>query len=78
MNPDLIPLEILRPGERAEVADVMGEPAWIGRMAELGLRVGGQLEVLRGGSPCLVRLGECRLSLRADQAMQILVRLVGH
>jgi ferrous iron transport protein A len=72
----LLPLECLRPGELAEVADVCGEPAWVGRLAELGVRVGCLLEVLRGGSPCLVRVGGSRLSLRSDDVAQVLVRPV--
>lgn len=72
----LLPLECLRSGEWAEVCDVSGEPAWVCRLAELGLRVGCRLQMLRGGSPCLIALGGSRLSLRGDQAMQVLVRPV--
>lgn len=75
MNPPL-PLELLRAGESAEVAEVLGEPAWVGRMAELGLRTGCRLQVLQAGSPCLLQVNDCRLCLRAEQAMQILVRLL--
>ena len=72
----LLPLECLRPGEWAEVCDVSGDPAWVGRLAELGLRVGCRLQMLRGGSPCLICVGGSRLSLRGEQAMQVLVRPV--
>jgi len=65
---------MLRPGEWADVAEVTGEPAWVGRMAELGLRAGTRLQMLRDGSPCLFRVGGARLSLRVEWAMQILVR----
>ena len=70
----LLPLELLRSGEWADVAEVMGEPAWIGRMAELGIRAGSRLQVLQPGSPCLLQVGGARLSLRAEMAMQIFVR----
>jgi ferrous iron transport protein A len=75
MNP-LLPLELLRAGEWAEVVEVFGELAWVGRMAELGLRGGCRLQVLQAGSPCLLLVNGSRLCLRADQAMQILVRSV--
>ena len=76
MTPDLIlPLESLRPGEWAEVCDVCAEPAVVGRMAELGLRAGCRVQVLRAGSPCLVQVGGGRLSLRGEQGM-VLVRPV--
>lgn len=72
----LLPLECLQPGEWAEVADVTGEPSWVGRLAELGLRLGATLQVLQPGSPCLLLIGSSRLSLRPDLAAQVLVRPV--
>jgi ferrous iron transport protein A len=75
VNLDLIlPLECLRPGEWAEVHDVAGEPGWVCRLAEMGIRVGCRVQMLRGGSPCLVQIGGGRLSLRGEQAMRVLVR----
>ena len=77
MNADLIlPLECLRAGEWADVEDVSGEPDWVGRMAELGVRAGCRLQVLQPGSPCLLQIGGGRLCLRGDCLMQILVRPV--
>jgi ferrous iron transport protein A len=73
----LLPVELLSSGEWADVAEVTGEPTWVGRMAELGVRIGSRLQVLQPGSPCLLRIGGSRLSLRGDLAMRILVRPVG-
>lgn len=70
----LLPLELLSPGEWADVAEVSGEPGWVGRLAELGVRAGSRLKVLQPGSPCLFQVDGARLSLRSDLAMQILVR----
>jgi Fe2+ transport system protein FeoA len=74
VNSVLVPLELLQAGEWAEVAEVHGEPSWVCRMAELGVRSGCQLQMLRGGCPCLFQVGGCRLSLRGEDLMQILVR----
>lgn len=71
---DLIPLELLSCGVAAEIAEVLGDPAWVGRLAELGLRHGSQIRMLQSGSPCILQIGGTRLSLRGDLAMQILVR----
>ena len=76
MPSQLLPLELLKNGELAVVADVTGEPGWVTRLAELGVRIGSQLRVLQAGSPCLLQVGESRLSLRSDWAMQILVQPV--
>jgi ferrous iron transport protein A len=72
----LLPLELLRPGEWADVADVSGEPNWVCRLAELGLRSGSRLRLLRAGWPCLLQINGSRLSLRGDAAARILVRPV--
>jgi Fe2+ transport system protein FeoA len=70
----LLPLDCLNSGEWAEVAEVTGEPKWVGRMAELGIRTGTLVKVLQPGSPCLLEVDGCRLSLRLDYDLQILVR----
>jgi ferrous iron transport protein A len=70
----LLPLELVRNGEWAEIEDIKGEPTWISRMAELGVRVGSRLQMLRQGRPCLLRIGTSRLSLRDESGMRILVR----
>lgn len=74
----LLPLESLRPGEWAEVCDVAGEPGWVRRLAEMGVRVGCRVRMLRGGSPCLIQVGEGRLSLRGDHTWQVFVRPEGN
>ncbi len=70
----LVPLEYLGAGESAEVAEVAGDASWTSRLAELGVRAGSRIRVLRAGSPCLLQVGGARLSLRAENAAQILVR----
>jgi Fe2+ transport system protein FeoA len=69
-----MPLELLNTGDWADIADVTGEPGWVTRLAEMGLRIGSRLCVLQAGSPCLLQVGEARLSLRGE--LQILVRPV--
>ena len=73
-SPTLLPLELVEAGGWAEVEDIAGEPTWVSRLAELGVRVGSRLQVLRQGRPCLLRIGSCRLSFRDESGMQILVR----
>lgn len=70
----LLPLELVQSGEWAEVEDIAGEPTWVSRLAELGVRVGSRLQVLRQGKPCLLRIGSSRLSLRDESGIHILVR----
>ena len=72
----LIPLECLRPGDLADVAEVTGEPGWVARLAELGLHAGCRLLLLQSGWPCLLQIGGSRLSLRGEEGTRILVRPV--
>ncbi len=70
----LLPLDLLRSGEWADVAEVTGEPTMVCRLAEMGVRAGCRLQMLRSGVPCMFQVGGCRLSLRGECCMQILVR----
>jgi len=70
----LMPLEYLPSGQWADVEDVGGEPGWVSRMAELGVRIGTRIRVLQAGSPCILEVGPSRLSLRGEDSFQVLVR----
>jgi Fe2+ transport system protein FeoA len=71
-----VPLDLLRPGESGDIIEVSGAPAWVSRMAELGLRAGSRVRLLRSGRPCLLEVGGSRLSLRGECAVRILVQPV--
>lgn len=68
-----VPVSSLRCGEVADVADMSGSPEVIRRLEELGIRHGARLEVLRGGSPCIVRVGGAKLCFRHDELLYVLV-----
>lgn len=70
----MLPLDCLRSGEHAEVVDISGEPQMVCRMAELGLRTGTRIQMVQEGPTCLLQVGGCRLCIRGDESMQILVQ----
>lgn len=72
----LVPLDMLKAGEVAEIAAVYGDSAWVGRMAEMGVREGCKLEVLQPGANCLLKISNCKLCIRSCEESQILVRPV--
>jgi Fe2+ transport system protein FeoA len=72
----LMPLDMLRAGEWAEVEEVTGQPGWVGRLAELGIRQGCRLQVVQPGSPCLLNVAGCKLCLRSGECSRIMVRPV--
>ena len=72
-------LSELRPGARAAVLDVSGEPDLVQRLYEFGLFEGEEIEVLALaplGDPIEIRLGNTRLSLRKSEAAGVTVRLI--
>lgn len=72
----LMPLDMLAAGEWCEVEEVTGQPAWVGRLAELGIRQGCRVQVVQPGSPVLLNVSGCKLCLRGAECSQILVRPV--
>lgn len=70
----MLPLDLLRAGEWGDVAEVVGEETWVSRMAELGLRAGCRLRMIRPGQPCMLQVGGCRLCLRGNDLAQVYVR----
>jgi ferrous iron transport protein A len=79
MPADAVPLSDLRPGDRAEVVSVSGDPALVQRLYEFGLLEGETVEFVATaplGDPVEVRLGNARLTLRKADAARVAVRLV--
>jgi len=73
-------LSDLRPGARAEVLAVSGEPGLVQRLYEFGLFEGEEIEVLALaplGDPIEIRLGNTRLSLRKSEAAGVTIKLRG-
>jgi Fe2+ transport system protein FeoA len=70
-----MPLVALASGETGIVEEVLGEPATVVRLQELGLRTGQQVEVVQAGSPCIVRVSGHKLCFRDGEACDVLIRL---
>ena len=64
---------MLGPGHFAEVQEVLGSSEHVRRLEELGLRSGAVLEMIRSGSPCIVRVGGSTLCFRGHELAQVLV-----
>jgi ferrous iron transport protein A len=72
-------LDQLRPGQRAEVLSLTGEPGLVQRFYELGLMEGEEVELVALaplGDPIEIRLGNSRLTLRKAEAAGIAVQLL--
>lgn len=69
----LVPLDLLQAGEHARIAGIDGEPSLITRLHEMGLREGIDVTMVQSGEPCIIALGNHRLSLRGGDTTVILV-----
>ena len=73
MHAELIPLMLLRPGQSARVGQVLGIGDVVHRLREMGLRDGAEVEMVRNGSPCIIRLDGQKLGVRSDELAGVLV-----
>jgi ferrous iron transport protein A len=71
---DLLPVSALRPGQVAEVGELVGPHAQVRRLQELGFRAGALLQMIRRGSPCILRVDGSTLCYREDDSLRVLVR----
>ncbi len=72
--PEFVPLAVLRCGQIAEIGQLLGPPNEVRRLEELGLRIGAQLEMIRCGTPCIIRVDGGKLCFRDDDSLRVLVR----
>lgn len=68
-----IPLNELDRGRRAHIAQLVGSADQVQRLKELGLQQGVNLEMVRPGSPCIVRLLGHTLCIRGNDLLNVLV-----
>jgi ferrous iron transport protein A len=72
-----VPLWRLRSGQVGRISEVSGKGELTHRLRELGLRDGVEVEMIRAGTPCIIRLGAQKLCIRVDDAVGVLVRTSG-
>lgn len=73
--PELVPLSALRHGQVAEIGQLLGSTEQVRRLEELGLRCGARLEMLRRGTPCIIRVEGNKLCFRDDASLRVFVRI---
>ena len=73
---ELIPLRSLSAGQRGEVGQIVGDPQQVHRLEEIGLREGTTVEMVRPGSPCIIRMSGHKLCFRHNHGLNVLVRPV--
>jgi Fe2+ transport system protein FeoA len=69
----VIPLDLLKVGQSAFVARIVGQPDCVQRMEEFGLRQGTEIQMFRPGNPCIICLAGNKVCVRADGMLRVLV-----
>ena len=72
---DLVPLQFLASGESGHVHDVVGDAGAVGRLAEMGVRSGAAVTMVRQGSPCIIRLADGKYCMRDADTFHVLVQV---
>jgi Fe2+ transport system protein FeoA len=73
---NIVPLDLMAAGEVGQIVQVDGLPEVVHRLAEMGLREQSRVVMIQPGRPCIVAVGDHRLSLRTDDEAEILVALI--
>lgn len=71
----LIPIHLLAAGQQAIIGAVLGTAEQVHRLTELGLRDGAAVEMVRPGSPCIIRLAGQQFCFRGDDLLRVLVQV---
>ncbi len=71
----VIPLELLQAGEEGAIHSVEGSESLTHRLAEMGIREGAAIRMIRPGTPCLVAVNNHRMSLRIEGSASVLVEV---
>lgn len=68
-------IQDLKPGDSAQITNLVGPERDLSRLSSLGLRGGAHVKMLRSGATCIVELDDSRICLRTAGGTQIFVEL---
>ncbi len=68
---EYVSLATLRPGQTAEIGEVRGSLPHVRRLHELGLRTGAFIQMVRNGSPCILRVDGSTMCFRDDDSLRL-------
>jgi Fe2+ transport system protein FeoA len=70
----VIALQRLKTGQRAEVSRVVGPADHVHRLEEFGLRCGTEIRMFRPGNPCILCMAGNKVCFRAENGLKVLVK----
>jgi Fe2+ transport system protein FeoA len=75
---DCYPLELLSNGQEARIVEIHGDSVQVHRLAEIGIRSGSHVQMIRTGEPCLLAVDGRRLSVRLNRDVDVFVSCLAH
>ena len=69
----LVSINRLGVGQSARVNRIDGQPEYVHRLEEYGLRRGIDVRMFRPGNPCIISLSGHKVCLRYDSLLKVLV-----
>ena len=70
---EILPLELLAPGENGRITEIDGDESLVTRLAEMGFRSGVEVRMIQPGCPCIIAIDNHRISFRGEEAATIFV-----
>lgn len=69
----ITPLSALRTGEIGHIHSVVGASDFVRRLAELGLSSGAEIEMVRPGTTCILRINNAKICIRGDELLRVMI-----
>jgi Fe2+ transport system protein FeoA len=73
--PQVLPVEFLASGEQGTIVEVEGAGDAVCRLAEIGFQPGVRVRMVQSGRPCILAIGNHRLTFRGEDAATVLVEV---
>jgi Fe2+ transport system protein FeoA len=71
----VLPIECLAAGEQGTIVDVAGSRDAVCRLAEMGFQSGVAVRMVQSGKPCILAIGNHRLTFRGEDSAVVLVEV---
>lgn len=71
----IVPIDLLQASECGRVVEMVASEDWLHRLAELGLREGVTVRMVKPGEPSIIAVQGHRFSYRCDSSTMVLVEV---
>ncbi len=69
-----LPIEFLSADSEGTIVELSGNPSYLHRLEEMGIRNGVRIKMVQSGEPCLIAIEGRRVSLRLGSSAEVYVQ----